>query len=83
MGNWKQWKRKLEMENGNGNGNRQNLMQMNARGKPLINDHLLKTTSVQRPHNNYVPKITDDLIQRPPLNKDHLYKDHKAIRFQR
>jgi len=38
----------LEMENGNG----QNLMQMNARVKPLINDHLLKTTSVQRPHSN-------------------------------
>ena len=44
-GNWKQWKWKLEMENGNG----QNLMQMNARVKLLINDHLLKTTSVQRP----------------------------------
>ena len=50
-GNWKQWKRKLEMENENGNG--QNLMQMNARVEPLINDHLLKTISVQRPHNNY------------------------------
>jgi len=35
----------MEMENGNG----QNLMQMNAKVKPLINDHLLKTTSVQRP----------------------------------
>jgi len=33
------------------NGNSQNLMQMNARVKPLINDHLCKkTTSVQRPH---------------------------------
>ena len=71
LGNWKQWKWKLEMENGNGNwkwkietenGNSQNLMQMNARVKPLINNHLLKTTSVQRP---------------PP------YKDHIAIRFQR
>ena len=31
------WKRKPEMENGNG----QNLMQMNAMVKPLINDHLL------------------------------------------
>jgi len=47
MGNWKQWKWKPEMENGNGNC--QNVMQMNARIKPLINDHLLKTTSVQRP----------------------------------
>ena len=32
------------------NRNNQNLMQMNARVKPLINDRLLKTTSVQRPH---------------------------------
>ena len=55
-----------------GNGNNQNLMQMNARVKPLIYNHLLKTTSVQRPHNNYVPKMTDDLIQRPPLYKDLL-----------
>jgi len=31
------------------NGNSQNLMQMNARVKPMINDSLLKTTSVQRP----------------------------------
>jgi len=44
------------MENGNG----QNLMQINAAVKPLINDHLLKTASVQRPHNNYVPKMTAD-----------------------
>ena len=44
-GNWKQWKWKMETEN----RNNQNLMQMNARVKPLINDHLLKTTSVQRP----------------------------------
>jgi len=51
-GNWKQWKWKMEMENGSG----QNLMQMNARVKPLINDHLLKTTSVQR----------------PPLYKEHI-----------
>jgi len=35
-------KQKMEMENGNS----QILMV-----KPLINDHLLKTTSVQRPHN--------------------------------
>ena len=55
------------MENGNG----QNLMQMNARVKALINDQLLKTNSVQRPCNNYVPKMTDNLIQRPPLYKDH------------
>jgi len=61
----------VEMETGNGNS--QNLMQMNTRVKPLINDHLLKTTSVQRPHDNYVPKMTDDLIP--------LYKDHIAIRF--
>jgi len=27
-------------------GNSQNLMQMNARVKPMINDNLLKTTSV-------------------------------------
>jgi len=42
----------MEVENGNG----QNLMQMNARVKPMINDNLLKTTSVQR----------------PPLCKDHI-----------
>ena len=53
------------------NGNSQNLMQMNARVKPLINDHLLKTTSVQRQPlykdhfcakttENHVIKITDD-----------------------
>ena len=54
-GNWKQWKWKTETEN----GNNQNLMQMNARVTPLVNDYLLKTTSVQRPQ-NYVPKITDD-----------------------
>jgi len=42
-GNWKQWKWKLETENGNS----QNLMQMNARVKPLINDHLQKITSIQ------------------------------------
>jgi len=57
LGYWKQWKWKPEeMEN----GNCQNLLHMNARVKPLINDHILKTTSVQRPHNNYVPKTTDD-----------------------
>ena len=42
-GNWKQ---KMESRNG------QNLMQINLRVKLLINDHLLKTTSVQRPHSN-------------------------------
>jgi len=57
----------MEIENGNG----QNLMQMNAGVKPLINDHLVKTTSVQRPHNNYVPKMTDDLIQ--TFHKDFIY----------
>jgi len=46
----------VEMETRNGNGNCQNLMQMNARVKPMINDNLLKTTSVQR----------------PPLCKDHI-----------
>ena len=58
-------------------------MQMNVRVKPLINDHLLKTTSVQRPHSNYVPKMTDDCgrfheylvtettsVQRSFFNKD-------------
>ena len=41
-GNWKQGKWKM------GNGNSQNLMQMNVRVKPLINDHLCtKTTSIQ------------------------------------
>ena len=38
-------------------GNSQILVQTNARLKPLINDHLLKTTSVQRPHSNQVPKM--------------------------
>jgi len=71
MGNWKQWKQKIEMEMRARNS--QNLMQINARVKPMINDHLLKTTSVQRPQNNYVTKMTDDLIQRPPLNKDFIY----------
>jgi len=37
------------------------LMQMNASVKLLINDHLLKTTSVQR----------------PPLYKDHIVPDSK------
>jgi len=45
---WEFKKRKMEMENRNG----QNLMQMNVMVNPLINDHLLKTTSVQRPHSN-------------------------------
>jgi len=35
----------MEMEK----GNNLNLMQMNARVKPFINDHLIMTTSVQRP----------------------------------
>jgi len=39
-GNWKQWKWKPETEMENRNG--QNLMQMNVKVKPLINDHLLK-----------------------------------------
>ena len=38
-GNWKQWKWKPEIKTENGNS--QNLIQMNARVKPLINDHLL------------------------------------------
>jgi len=42
-GNWK-----YKMENRSG----QNLMQMNLRVKPLIKDHLLKTTTIQRPHRN-------------------------------
>ena len=50
--NWKQWngnrKQKMKIENRNG----QNLMQMNVRVKLLPHDHLLKTTSVQRPHSN-------------------------------
>ena len=71
MGNWKQWKQKIEMEMRARNS--QNLMQINARVKPMINDHLLKTTSVQRPQNNYVTKMTDDLIQRPLFNKDFIY----------
>ena len=65
------WKRELERKMETENGNSQNLMQMNARVKLLINDHLLKTTSLQRPPlykdhvcakttQNYVPKITDD-----------------------
>ena len=48
----------VEMETGNGNS--QNLMQMNARVEPLINDHLLKTTSVQRP-----PMYKTTSVQRP------------------
>ena len=53
IGNSGNGNRKWKMETEN--GNRQNLMQTNTRIKPLINDHLLKTTS----------------IQRPPLYKDH------------
>ena len=63
MGNWKQWKWKPERENGNS----QNLMQMNVRVKPLINDHLLKTTFVQRSHKNYIPKTEISCC------RDHLY----------
>jgi len=44
--------RKWKLENGNGNRNGQNLMQMNVRVKPLNDDHLLKITSIQRPHSN-------------------------------
>jgi len=47
LGNWKQWKWKPEMENG-----KQKLDANNLRVKPLIKDHLLKTTSAQRPHSN-------------------------------
>ena len=70
VSSWGQLKT-VEMETGNGNS--QNLMQMNARIKPLINDHLYtNTNSVQRPYKIYVPKITDDwniLLQRPPYVK--------------
>jgi len=54
IGNSGNGNRKWKMETENGNS--QNLMQMNSRVKPLNNDHLLKTTSVQR----------------PPLCKDHI-----------
>jgi len=69
-GNWKQWKWKPEMENGNGNRNSQNLMQMDAGVKPLINDHLLKTTSLQRPH-----KIISQRLQMAEIScyRDCLY----------
>ena len=42
------------------NENGQNLMQVNVRVKSLINDHLLNMTSVQRPHSNYVPNMSND-----------------------
>jgi len=54
IGNSGNGKQKWKMETENGNS--QNLMQMYARVKPLINDHLPMTTTVQR----------------PPLYKDHL-----------
>jgi len=64
-GNWKQWKWKPEMENGKS----QNL---NARVEPLINDHLLKTTSVQRPGHL---KIMSQRLQMTEISyyRDHLY----------
>jgi len=65
-------KQKMEMENGNG----QNLMQMNLRVIPLIKDHLLKTTSVQRPHSNSIPKMAKVYLMTTllilPVYKDHL-----------
>jgi len=51
IGNSGNGNRKWKVETENGNS--QNL---NARVKPLITDHLLKTTS----------------LQRPPLHKDHI-----------
>ena len=33
--------------------------QLDANKQPLINDHLLKTTSVQKARNSYVPKMTE------------------------
>jgi len=39
----------LYSDSGDGEWKQSKLMQMNVRVKPLINDHLLKTTSVQRP----------------------------------
>jgi len=74
------WKRK----NGSGKWKLSKLIQMNARVKPMINDNLLKTTSVQRP-----PLCKDHIIimsQRwqmteayllkgPYLCKDHLSTD--------
>ena len=39
-GNWKQWKRKVEMENVNG----QIIIYMYPRVKPLYSGHLFKTT---------------------------------------
>jgi len=73
-GNWKQ---KMEVENGSS----QNLMQMNARVKPMINDNLLKTTSVQRlplykDHVIIISQIWQMteafLLKRPPFNRFHL-----------
>jgi len=58
------------------NGNSQNLMQMNARVKPLIIDHLLKTTSVQRPPlcKDHI-KIMSQRLQMTEISccRDHLY----------
>ena len=58
---------KMEMENRNG----QNLMLMNLRVKPLIKDHLLKTTSVKRP----IPKMAKVYLMTTLLISP-LYKDH-------
>jgi len=66
----------VEMENGNGNS--QNLMQMNARVKPLINDHLLKTTSVK------IPPLCKDHIkimsQRLQMTEISCYRDHLYVK---
>ena len=71
-GNWN-WKWKMEMENGNS----QNLMQMNARVKPLSNDHILYTTSVQRP-----PLCKDHKImsQRLKMTKISCYREHFYVK---
>jgi len=52
------------MENING----KNLMQMNLRVKPLINDHLLKTMSLQKPHSELpqLAKVYLISVQKPP-----------------
>ena len=70
----------VEMENGKG----QNLIQMNVSIKSLINDHLLKTTSLQRPHTVAIrfQKWLTHTYNNNPL-KTPLYKDQIVIRFQR
>jgi len=75
MGNWKQWKRKPEMENGNGKWKQSNL---DVHVKSLINDHLPKTASIQRP-----PLSKDHIVFRFQgilidylLQRLHFYKDH-------